>query len=196
MNLIMDSPWAGPLLWVAVYTSDYFFTIAGARLCRVQDKIVFAGSFEINPLFQDDVNALRRLSPRFFLALVLSTGYLVLVRWMAGSSKGFRDVYLLVLGVMFLGEATIHMRHLRNWFLFKKAVPLIHGRLEYPRGIILKMSASEMLIFAGLYTVLYLVTGSMFVLGGALAACALAIKHYLLGRRHAAALAKAALPST
>jgi hypothetical protein len=44
-------------------------------------------------------------------------------------------------------EETIHTRHLRNWFLFKKATSLIQGRLEYPRGIMLQMLTFEILIF-------------------------------------------------
>jgi hypothetical protein len=42
-DLILDSPWAGSLIWMALYISDYYFTIACARLYRAQDKIVFEG---------------------------------------------------------------------------------------------------------------------------------------------------------
>jgi hypothetical protein len=190
-DLILDSLWAGPLLWAALYISDYYLTIACARLYRTQDKVVFEGSFEITPLFQADVNALRLVSPRFCLLLIASTGYLFLVRWLAGHSTGYRNLYLAVFGAMFLMEATIHTRHLRNWFLFKRAIPLTQGRLEYPRGIMLRMSAFEIFIFSVLYSALFLVTDSMFLLGGAIACCALAIKHYRLARRHDAAVSKA-----
>ncbi len=81
---------------------------------------------------------------------------------------------------MILTEAAVHMRHLRNWFLFKRAVPLIQGRLEYPRGTMLRMSAFEMLAFSVLYSALYLVTESMFLLGGAITCFVLSIKHYQL----------------
>ena len=191
-DILLDSPWAGPLLWAAIYISDYCFTIACARLYRAQDKVVLEGSFEITPLFQADVNALRRFSPRFLLILFASTGYLFFVRWISGPSSGLRDLYLFVLGVMFLLEATVHMRHLRNWFLFKHALPMIQGRVEYPRGIMLKMSAFEVLTFSGLYVALFLATGSVFFLGGALACCVISAKHYRLARRHAALLLKAA----
>ena len=93
---------------------------------------------------------------------------------------------------MILAEATIHMRHLRNWFLFKKVIPIIQGRLEYPRGILLQMSAYEILIFSVLYAALFLVTESMFLLGGTIACCSLSIRHYWLARRYKAALSKAA----
>ena len=59
---------------------------------------MFEGSYEITPLFQNDVNALRQVSPLFLLALAMSTGYLILVRGLAGPSSGFFRFYLLVLG--------------------------------------------------------------------------------------------------
>jgi hypothetical protein len=54
------------------------------------------------------------------------------------------------------------------------------------------MPAFETLIFSGLYTALFFVTGSIFLLGGAITCCLLSIKHYRLARRHDAALLKAA----
>src|SRR5436309_10932688 len=49
----------------------------------------------------------------------------------------------LVLGALVLTELTVHIRHLRNWFLFRKALGPggLRGRLEYPRGILLRASA-------------------------------------------------------
>jgi hypothetical protein len=76
LDALVESAWAGPLLWAALYVSDYALTIASARLYSRQDKIVFEGSFEITPQFQADVNALRRVSPRFCAILVVSTAYL------------------------------------------------------------------------------------------------------------------------
>lgn len=189
-NLVLDSPWAGPLLWMALYISDYYSTIACARLYRGQDKIVFEGSYEITPIFQADVNALRRVSPLFYLILIVTTGYVFFLQRTAGPSTEFKDLYPAVLGALTLMEATIHMRHLRNWFLFKRVVPLIQGRVEYPRGAMLRMSALEIFTFSLLYSALFLVTESMFLLGGALACFVLSIKHYGLARRHDAALLK------
>src|SRR5262245_38329477 len=181
--------WVGPLLWVALYISDYSLTIACARLYRAQDKIVFEGSYEITPLFQADVNALRRISPRFLVALLVSTAYLLLVQSITGPSSG---LYLGVLGGMSLMEFTIHIRHFRNWFIFSRGISAIQGRLMYPRRFTLRMSAFELILFFGLYVVLFLATRSEFILGGAITSGALALNHYRLARRHEAALSKAA----
>jgi len=88
VDALLDSVWLGPSLWAALYASDYFLTIACARMYQAQDKIVFEGSYEITPLFQADVNALRRLSPRFVIALLATTVYVFVVQRIGGPSSG------------------------------------------------------------------------------------------------------------
>ena len=182
---LLTTAWLGPTLWAAVYVSDYVLTVTCARLYRAQDHIVFEGSYEITPMFQADIDGLRKFSRRFLVALIASTGYLWLVRSVAVSWADY-TVYTGVLGAMLLAQATVHIRHLRNWFLFSKGAKVIHGRLAYPRRFLLTMSAFELTLFAGLYLGLGLVTSSVFVLGGGLACGVLAITHYRLARRHAA----------
>ena len=186
VEILVDSVWLGPLLWFALYTSDNVLTIVCARMYQAQDKIAFEGSYEITPLFQADVNALRRWSPRFVVALLASTGYVVLVQQIAHS------LYLAVLGGLLLVQVTVHTRHLRNWFQFKYGIPSIQGRLTYARSFMLRMSAFELLTFAALYLILFLTTGSPFILGGALGTGVLSLNNYRLARRHDAAVAAAA----
>jgi len=75
-GVFAESLWVGPVLWAGLYVSDYVLTIACARLYQAQNKIVFEGSYEITPMFQADVNALRRVSPRFLFFLVEATAVL------------------------------------------------------------------------------------------------------------------------
>lgn len=188
IDLVLGSAWLGPLLWVALYTSDNCLTIACARLYHAQDKIAFEGSYEITPLWQRDVNALRRLSPRFVIALIASTGYVVLVQQIA---REMPSLYLGVLGALVLVQLTIHIRHIRNWSMFKYGPFSIQGRVVYPRGFMLRMSALELFTFATLYAILFLATESPFILGGALASGVLSLTHYRLAQRHDAALSAA-----
>ena len=97
VEALFDSSWLGPLLWVAVYISDYLMTLTCARMYQAQQTIVFEGSYEITPLFQADVNALRRVSPRFVIALLVSTGYLLFVQ-QTSSAAGSTSLYAGVLG--------------------------------------------------------------------------------------------------
>jgi hypothetical protein len=184
MDILAKNAWFAPLLWVFLYTSDYFLTIACARLYKAQDKIVFEGSYEITPIHQADVNALRLFSPRFLLCLLFSTALLVLMRILSTSERESTGFYELVVGMMILAQITVHIRHLRNWYVFKKAVNHIKGRLEYPRGIMLRMSVFELVVFAIVYAVFFALTWQLFFLGGAVICGALSLNHLLLARKH------------
>ena len=179
LDHVVETSWAGPMLWAVLYVSDHGLTLAGARRYRIQENIVFEGSYEITPMFQAEVDALRGVSPRFLAMLLMSTAYLWLVRGVAGPST----LYIVVLGAMVLVEGTVHMRHLRNWFLFAKGAGVFRGQITYPRRLLLTMSAFELLLFAGLYASLFAVTGSAFILGGSLACGVLSLNHYRLARR-------------
>jgi hypothetical protein len=185
-----ETQWLAPLLWAGLYISDYCFTIACARLYQAQSTIVFEGSYEITPIFQADVNALRRFSPRFVAILVASTAYV----WWVARVSSIWDLYIcdVAIGALVLIQLTVHLRHLRNWFLFRAVRRgSIAGCIEYPRGIILRASAFELLSFGGLYTWLFVVTHDRFVLGGAIACALLSLNHYQLSRRHDASRTRA-----
>jgi len=171
-DIFLNHLWPSLAVWAVIYASDYFFTIACARLYRAtaKDQIIFEGSFELNPNFQKDVDGLRRLSPRFLLALLASTTFLALLWWVTGIDPTLRGFYIFGLGILFLTELALQTRHLRNFFLFRTAFGPdgIRGRIEYPRRVMLQLSSFEFLGFAGLYLVLFLLTWNWFVLGGAM----------------------------
>jgi hypothetical protein len=195
MNVVeelFESPWLGPALWAAAYVSDFALTLTCAHMYRAQQIVVFEGSYELTPLFEGDVNALRKISPRFVASLIASTAYVWLVRRIAGPSTTMFDLYIGVLGAMLLVQATVHIRHLRNWFLFTWRAPFISGRLVYSRRFMLTMSAFELFLFACLYFGLFLVTASVFILGGMLACAVLSLNHYRLAQRHRTAPSTAA----
>lgn len=184
IDLLLGHAWAPPLLWAALYISDYFLTIACARLYQSQNKMVFEGSYEITPTYQADVNALRRISPRFVTLLTLTTAYVWGLTAVMKPWQGASWWYLFLLGSMILLEATVHVRHLRNWYLFKRIVPQMRGRMTYPRGVMLSASAFELLVFSLLYTIIWAVTEHPFLLGGALSCAATSMAHYRVAWRH------------
>jgi hypothetical protein len=190
-DLLIGTVWAGPLLWALAYLSDNLLTIACARRYQSQNKIVFEGSYELTPFYAADVNALRSLSPRFLLALAFSAGYLVLVQRVCAASPSLEPLYLGILGAMLGLQMTVHVRHLRNWFLFTEVIEHVRGRLEYPRRILLRASAHELGLFASLYVVAFAVSASPFFLGAALACGVLSLNHRLMARRHRPAAAAA-----
>jgi hypothetical protein len=201
LDLFFASPWPGVLLWAALYTSDLLFTMACARLYQQggRDRIAFEGSFEITPYYQKDVDRLRRFSPRFLLAMAATCGVQAYLWWltigypMGGHEVFMPDGYLFGLGAMVLAQLTVHVRHLRNFVLFRAIVAGdgITGRIEYRRPIMLRMSAVELLAFAIVYTVIFAFTDSWFVLGGAVACGMLSLNHRLLARKAAAGMPSA-----
>jgi hypothetical protein len=184
-NFFLSSPWPGLLVCTVLYVCDYTLTIICARLYRggVNQKFVFEGSYEITPLFQKDVDSLRRVSPRFLATLILC-GSLLAVSWLL-SAQLQPELYEFVLGVMILVQLSVHSRHLRNLFLFRAVnnTDEVHGRLEYSRALLLRMSAVEALIFSALYLILFAFTQSWFILGGAIGCLSVAAKHRSLSRK-------------
>ncbi len=175
--------WVGPIAWALLYCSDYYLTIACARLYAEQDKIRFEGSSELNPVFAAEVNALRRISPRFIAMWSVSTMALFLIGTIA--EPQMHDVYVFMLGAVLLVQLTVHVRHLRNWLLFRHALQSdgITGHLLYRRVVVLRASAFEILEFGVLYAFIYAFTpAGPFVLGGAFACAVLAMSHYRLAR--------------
>jgi len=176
----------GVLAWMVIYISDYVCTILSARLYHAKAKahIVFEGSFELNPVFEADVNKLRWISPRFVILLVLISsmlaGYWAMTQWI----PGVEFAYPTVLGALVLMECAVHMRHIRNLALFRGLRKGgISGQVTYQRGFIFRNSAAELLSFACLFSLISLLQGSWFFLGGTLSCFGVAVKHWILARR-------------
>jgi len=182
------SPWPGILLWAALYVSDFLFTMLCARLYRVGagQQISFEGSYEITPYYQKEVDAVRLLSPRFVLALVALSAAQFALWWLTMKALFVPQLYFFGLGAMVLVQLTVHVRHIRNYFLFRAVLAGegITGRIEYARPVMLRMSAAEFFAFAGAYAVIYLMTTSWFVLGGVFMCLSVGVNHRQLARQH------------
>jgi hypothetical protein len=187
-TFLLDNLWPGVVVWSALYVSDYSLTLACARLYQrsVSERIVFEGSFEITPYFQSDIDSLRVVSPRFLAAMVLTWVYLAAVWWLASQSQP--HLYEFVLGALISSQLAVHVRHFRNFFLFRAiaATDAVQGRIQYPRPLILRMSSVELLAFSVSFGVLFVFTSSWFLLGGAIACLGIALKHRRLANKHVA----------
>jgi hypothetical protein len=184
-QILADHVWVPIALWVALYISDYQLTIASARL-YVQGARQYSaveGSYELNPIFEGDVDALRRFSPRFFVFLIV-TSLFILLTWLASFQlEGLETpgLYFWALGLLFLMEAAIHIRHVRNLVAFRYAVrgEGMSGSLTRARWLVLRLSAVDLLSFAALYLFSWLVSSHSFFLGGACGCGLLAVRHWL-----------------
>ena len=189
--------------WVVVYCLDYIQTIRGARLYAEigSQHMTFEGSYELNPVFQKDIDRLRWVSPRF-VALLVGTSILFGAYWWVCSQIVFMEPYLVLCGAFLLLEAVVNMQHVRNiaTFRYMQANPQhVAGRIEYKREFLYWNRALEFGLFALLFGILFAFTASWVVAGGALASLIVAGRMLMMRRRvarQAAAREAQAPPST
>jgi hypothetical protein len=184
-SYLFATPWPGLIVWSLFYISDYYMTLACARLYQggVREKIAFEGSYEITPYFQRDIDGLRRVSLRFLGALAYTWVVLGLTWWFSLQSTA--ELYQALLGAMICVQLAVHVRHFRNLFLFRAITQsdAVRGQIRYSRVTVLQMSAVELFAFAGAFLCVFLVTHSWFVFGGAVSCAVTASKHRNLARK-------------
>jgi hypothetical protein len=162
----------------------------------VCEKLVLEGSYEITPFFQRDIDSLRRISPRFLVMLFVTSGLLATVWFLSAQSTP--ELYMFASGSLIMLELTVHIRHLRNFFMFRamSGSDCVRGRIEYSRPFILRMSSDELFIFSAMFLLLFVFTQSWFVLGGAATCLSTAIKHRRLAQQASSKGVAAVQPET
>jgi hypothetical protein len=187
-EVLEDSVWPSLLVAALLYSLDYALTLVTARLyhARAKSTIAIEGSFELNPLFAKDIDARRRVSPRFLIGLTAMLGMLALLWHVTVPDGSWPAGFLFVFGGLVLLQAALQMRHLRNLVLFATGFGPggITGHVVYPRRVVLQTSSFEFLTFAALFALLFLLTGSWLVIGGAVTCSGVAIKQCILAWRH------------
>ena len=178
---------ASVALWAILYISDYSLTILGASLYQknARQHIAFEKSYELTPLFEKDINTLRRVSPRFVVAL-LATSLALWFIWASAVQSGMDpQLFEFLLGAMLLLEIAVHMRHIRNIFSFSqmKFANSASGKVMYARWMSYRLSAVEMLSFTAVYLFFFGLVGRWFFLGGAVTCLGTFGYHWLLSER-------------
>ena len=179
------SPWPGLILWIILYISDYYMTLYAARGFREIGHIQFEGSFELTPQYQKDIDALRPISRRHIIALVLSSLVLTLTWWVTRLNFYLELAYPLFLGMFLLLEVAIHLRHFRNIGLIRTARKHggIEGQITYKKWFSYRVSANDLYIVSALFLFIAMLTFSQFFLGGAIMCLATGIRHSRLAKR-------------
>lgn len=182
LDLFLNNAWAAIGFWALLYCLDYMFTFKAAKIYKAGagKHFGFAGGYELNPFFQDDIARLRRFSFRFLLLLLLVAGLLVILH-----GTGLREYFAFVWGLMICLQLTVHFRHLRNLAVFHYAKDSkgVMGRIEYEHWLSLRLSSIEFLCFSVFYLFLFLLWGNLFVLGGAAGCLLSALRHWFDSRR-------------
>jgi hypothetical protein len=181
-DIFLNSPLASIGLWLLLSVTDSLLTVAGARAYQrgAKEHLILPGSYELEPGHQEDVDHYRALSFRFILGLILYAGILWIVHLAA-----FKSLFALVWGGLILLQLAIHLRHFGNLVLFHYARHSmgVSGQIRYARWLSLRMSGADFFGYGLLFMTIYLFTGSLIILGGAIACLLIGIKHQLMSMK-------------
>jgi hypothetical protein len=187
LDLIVDNVWLALLLWMGLYISDYALTLRTARLYQGggNQHVLYEKGIELTPYYRGEIAALRNLSPRFLFMLGFSSLLLWLI-WFLGQLWGPDSLlFEMVIGAYLLLEVSVHMRHIRNlaYFGYLKGSRGVRGKIEYSAWLTLRISTVDLVAFAVLFLVVFLLTGRLFFAGGALGCAVTGFKHWQLARK-------------
>jgi hypothetical protein len=167
------------LLWVILYSADYYLTLWGNRLRNQYGKqhVEFEGSYELNPLYQRDIDRMVKLSPRFVLALITFAAVLSVIWWLARELE-IPEIFALAAGMMVGMELAVIATHLQNITVFSamKTPGAVEGKIKYARWVSLRIAVRNFAYWSLVYFVLFLLTGNWLLLGGTLSCAAVFLR--------------------
>ena len=186
------SPWYGVILWIILYTSDYYLTLYSARGFREIGHFQFEGSFELTPQYQKDIDNLRLVSRLHLLLLVVYSALILIIWWFTRLSVFLEWTYPFYLGMFLLLEVAVHLRHLRNIALIReiKKNGGVDGQITYRKWFSYRVSASELYLHGTLFLLIAVLTYSLFFLGGTVMCYGMGFRHRRMARK-----AKATAPA-
>ena len=179
------SPWPGVILWIILYSSDYYLTIYSARGFREIGNIQFE-VFELTPQYQKEVAAGKPVSKLHLTLLALYSLLILFIWWLTQRLVLFFPwSYLLYLGMFLLLEVAVHFRHLRNVFLIRevKRNGGLEGQIAYRKWFSYRVSAFEFYMFFVFFLIVAILHTSPFFLGGAIMCLGTGFKHSRLARK-------------
>jgi hypothetical protein len=182
---LTTNPWYGIILWIILYTSDYYLTLYCARGFREIGHIRFEGSFELTPQYQKDIDALKPISRLHVTLLILYSLLILVTWWVTRLSPYLAWTYPLYLGMLLLLEVAIHIRHLRNAAIIREVRKNggVDGQIAYQKWFSYRISANDLYISATVFLLVALLTYSLFFVGGAIMCCATGFKHARLAKK-------------
>ena len=184
-NWLVTSPWYGIILWIILYTSDYYLTLYSARGFRQIGHFQFEGSFELTPQYQKDIDHLRPVSRLHMILLLGYSALIFVIWWITRLSMYLEWSYPLYLGMFLLLEVAIHLRHLRNVALIREIKDNggVEGQIAYKKWFSYRVSAHELYIYATFFLLTAILTYSLFFFGGAIMCYGTGFKHHRLAKK-------------
>ena len=182
---LTTNPGYGIILWIILYTSDYYLTLYCARGFREIGHIQFEGSYELTPQYQNDIDTLKPISRLHVTLLILYSLLILVIWWFTRLSPYLAWTYSLYLGMFLLLEIAIHMRHFRNVAMIGETREHggVEGQIAYRKWFSYRISANDLYISATIFLMVALLTYSLFFLGGAIMCYATGLKHARLANK-------------
>jgi hypothetical protein len=183
IDTLVGRPWFVAVLWGFLSLFDFIATLLYSKAYRdfLSETVRYEHGVEMNPNFEKDVAQLRWFSPRYLVSML---GVAVLI--------GFAGMWMPKPWFEFLAGSALllvlitDLRHIENlslvWFL-KSDPEGFKGKIEQSYKLSQRRVAVGGFNIGLLYFVVYLLTGRIFFLGGALISLVYAIRHFLLSRR-------------
>lgn len=182
IDLFVKNLWACIGLWVLLTVSDYYLTIKGAKMYQrgANKHFIFSNGYELEPDHQKEIANLQPISFNFILSLIVYSGILATIYYTM-SLKFFMFIW----GGFILLQLAVHLRHFRNIILFHFAQKSegIRGQIEYDHKISLRMSSYDFLSFGLLFLFIYLLSDSIFLLGGGASCLLMSARQIMLSRK-------------
>lgn len=182
-NYLLNHPWLPTLIWVVLSLGDYYLTIIGARLAKKQHIIEYEGSYELNPVYQDDIDKLKLYSPRMIKSIIIMLPIYLFMGYIPGVP---RYLFGLLIGATSFADLPIYIRHINNIVTFRSYARVdsgISGNIKLPERRSYYTSYLEFICFSLFTFTAFVLTGSPILLGGSLGMAGMALGNFQLSRK-------------
>lgn len=175
LSTVLSNAWLAVGLWAALFCLDYVLTLKAARMYQMgaNKHFIFSGGYELNPYFKEDIARLRSLSFRFLLMLIMVAGFLLIIHALA-------EIFAFVWGMLVGVQLVVQLRHINNLvrFYYARDSRGMTGRIETDHWLSLRLSAAGFLSFAILFLFLFLLLGSLVLLGATVGCFSVSLRHF------------------
>jgi hypothetical protein len=162
---------------------DYYLTLAGKVLRQRSsyDRYFQLGSYELNPVFKQDIDRLRWFSPRHLALVLIVTGVYAWISILsqAGDSSA-ENTYQFAMGLGIVYFSLVASRHIKNlltlWH-FTRNNPGASGQVTMNQPLLLQLSQFEWIGMLAVFVAIAFWTRSAFILGGCAAVVVLILNH-------------------
>jgi uncharacterized membrane protein (UPF0182 family) len=172
-RLLVNNPGLAVVLGVSIFVIEHYLSIYEVYLYHAgaKDFVVYNGVYRLTSEAEAVVQRRRIIGVKFAVTLAILVAGILAAWWISVQQFERPDVFLILMGGLVLVQAAEIIREYRQIMFFREARQHggLTGRVEYSRRLVLMQWVFDMYGFVILYAVLFLISSSWFILGGALA---------------------------